>query len=61
MRKVIQICANSNNAMINGESLFALCDDGSVWALTESLDCGWVRFPDIPQDEPKQTEQSVGD
>ncbi|MFZ7198527.1 hypothetical protein [Avibacterium avium] len=25
--------------------------------LTEALDCGWVRLPDIPQDEPKQTEK----
>ncbi|POY47463.1 hypothetical protein [Avibacterium paragallinarum] len=60
MRKIIQISSNSNSKIINGETLYALCDDGSIWGLTAALDCGWVRLPDIPQDEPKQTEQSKG-
>jgi hypothetical protein len=40
-RKPIQISA--------GNSLCALCDDGTIWQLGDN---GWQKFPDIPQDEP---------
>ncbi|WP_410685703.1 hypothetical protein [Avibacterium paragallinarum] len=59
MRKIIQICSNSTGPYGSNESLFALCDDGSVWGLSEALDCRWIRVPDVPQDEPKQTEQII--
>ncbi|MFU2079319.1 hypothetical protein ACLQ91_01865 [Avibacterium endocarditidis] len=61
MRKIIQICSNYNSELTNGESLFALCNDGSVWWSDATLDFGWKRLLDIPQDESKQTKQSVGD
>ena len=45
MRKIVQISAAPVNAVPTTE-VFALCDDGSVWALWK----GWSRLPDIPQD-----------
>lgn len=47
MRKIIQIVACGEDA-----TLFALCDDGSVWH--QELKRGrvlWVKEDDIPQDE----------
>ena len=40
-RKVVQIAAA-------GEDLFALCDDGTTWALGSK---GWTQLPAIPQPE----------
>lgn len=54
MRKIIQICSNYNSELDFGESLFALCDDGSVWWNAGGIDHEWKRLSDIPQDEQKQ-------
>lgn len=53
IRKIIQICSNSNTAVLDGETLYALCDDGTVWGLGYSSEDGhaWFRQPEIPQDE----------
>lgn len=41
-RKPIQIIAPS------GKTLFALCDDGTIWVAGSHLD-GWTQLPEIPQ------------
>lgn len=41
-RKILEIA-------LAGDRLGAVCDDGSVWQLTDQ---GWRRLPDIPQDPP---------
>jgi hypothetical protein len=45
-RKVIQI---SNSLAESGFSLTALCDDGSIWSITNYST--WERMPDIPQED----------
>lgn len=54
MRKIIQICSNANDELETGESLFALCNDGSVWWNSSEPGWEWQRLPDIPQDESEQ-------
>lgn len=49
MRKVIQIAASAASCDYGlNESLFALCNDGTVWSLKYASK-GWTRCPDIPQ------------
>lgn len=45
MRKIIQIASVE-------ESLYALCDDGSVWYMGFRGD--WIDVKPIPQDEPQK-------
>ena len=49
-RKIIQIAAipETKNSF---RTVFALCDDGTVWDIFESGD-GWELLPPIPQDQP---------
>lgn len=47
MRKIIQIVACGEDA-----TLFALCDDGSVWhQQIANNTVVWVKEPDIPQQD----------
>jgi len=59
MRKIIQIVACGEDA-----TLFALCDDGSVWHQgIENRSVFWVKEPDIPQEEEiahKSTKRRTG-
>ncbi|WP_044470500.1 hypothetical protein [Mannheimia massilioguelmaensis] len=52
-RKIIQI-SNSVSQEGYDRSAYttALCDDGTVWGI-ETFEYGWVKYPDIPQDERK--------
>ena len=56
MRKIVQIACgsygqhNEVGGYIKGYTI-VLCDDGSVWSL-DSVQDGWCRFPDIPQEAP---------
>lgn len=57
-RKIIQIStalAFDNNEEDTEETLFALCDDGTVWALGTRRK-RWVLMKPIPQDEPNHKE-----
>jgi hypothetical protein len=48
MRKPINICASRS-----GE-FYALCDDGSIWAVgNRAGQVEWFRLPDVPQDPPR--------
>jgi len=51
VRKIIQISVSTDE---DCDTLFALCNDGSVWRylLMRDAHCTWVRILDIPQDEP---------
>ena len=53
MRKIIQIVSDDN-------WLFALCDDGSLWQSTFSINSQytkWCRLSDIPQDPPPSEQE----
>ena len=48
-RQVVQIAAASGQ---NVDVLYALCDDGSVWAIAPlKVETPWRRLLDIPQDQ----------
>ncbi len=51
-RKIIQIAASENAE--GGRSVFALCDDGTLWCSVsgERRWLDWQPFPEIPQPEP---------
>lgn len=57
-RKIVQIaaCAVAENHMTQCEAyVHALCDDGTVWRLSNrdiDVDGFWAKVPAIPQDEP---------
>jgi hypothetical protein len=63
MRKVIQIAYSEcvavapemHNARMSKQSmsgLFALCDDGSMWAMCDPWERNdWDRVQDVPQDD----------
>jgi hypothetical protein len=47
MRKIVQIVATATEGV---DTVFALCDDGTVWAHCPQGDSdGWRRMPRIPQ------------
>lgn len=51
-RKIIQIssCRTENTYHTQAEFMvFALCNDGSVWEITNSTSAEWSRLPQIPQ------------
>jgi hypothetical protein len=48
-RKVIQIACMPMPSPLQDPALYALCDDGSMWALSEDSG-GWVRLKSVPQD-----------
>ena len=53
-RQILQIAATSGGEFNDEtESVFALCDDGTVWevVLEARSTRRWSRLPDIPQDE----------
>jgi len=58
MRKIIQITASEgtigeNPGNFNGDpSLYALCDDNTLWVLNFGDSHIWERLPDIPQNSP---------
>ena len=60
-RKIIQICAAGGafgdvDGGTNIETeLYALCDDGTVWYLTNNTR-GWKEIIDVPQPLPAETE-----
>lgn len=48
-RKIVQLCSSREGCNV-GETLYALCDDGTVWRKTER--CGsdvWIEVPGVPQ------------
>jgi hypothetical protein len=49
--KVIQIATTPDSDKVY-ETLFALCDDGSIWHLVSptTSDGVWTRLPDIPDE-----------
>lgn len=53
-RKIIQIAItrmeNTCNTQCNS-IIVGLCDDGSVWTITDNNNSLWERLPDIPQDK----------
>lgn len=61
MRKPVQIVTGAigepygdegkGTEEVIGHTIYALCDDGSIWRLYND---GWIRLSDIPQDEPEQ-------
>ena len=64
MRKPVQIVTGAigepygdekNGTEVIGHTIYALCDDGSIWRLYND---GWSHLDDIPQDEPEQERQS---
>ena len=56
MRKIIQISVSTNLDGYNrSQATAALCDDGTVWSL-ETVEGGWVKYPDIPQDKTDDSE-----
>lgn len=68
MRKIIQIAAlrhgelsdrDGKQVMSADTELVALCDDGSVWTLFDTLKSEWVRAPDIPQDPLTDAEERL--
>lgn len=59
MRKVVQIAVEARS----GSWLFtvyALCDDGTIWRFDNSAD-KWWRVPNIPQDAPTLAAEGGGD
>lgn len=50
MRKIIQIVVTQETKREKG-ALFALCDDGSLWARILFQDNRWYRINSIPQDK----------
>ncbi len=52
MRKIIQIAAcgteNTQSTQANLR-VYALCDDGTIWSMSETQD--WIKEPPIPQDQ----------
>jgi hypothetical protein len=60
MRKIIQICAIPNgesSTYENSMSVWALCDDASVWVLSRSGE--WAKLPDIPQTDDEEEEERM--
>lgn len=53
-RKIIQIATtqmeNTYTTQCNS-IIIGLCDDGSVWTITDNNNSFWERLPDIPQDK----------
>lgn len=57
-RRIVQIAAvgHENNQLWQGHTeLFALCDDGSLWAQSHG-EPQWHSVIDIPQDEPAEAD-----
>jgi hypothetical protein len=55
-RKVIQIVTGGDSDDINFGSVFALCDDGTVWVRVIRDSCfannnPWILIEDVPQDD----------
>jgi len=50
MRKIIQVFATPATDRTKG-TLFALCDDGSLWTRIIYQHDKWHRVDDIPQDK----------
>ena len=64
MRKPVQLATGAigepygdekNDTETIGHTIYALCDDGSIWRLYND---GWIRLDDIPQDEPEQPKET---
>jgi len=54
-REVIQIAVDSG-AGVRSSTLFALCDDGTIWRQDLLPNKSWRRMEDVPQDElPRET------
>lgn len=54
-RKPVQLTVAAGTNDDTGDTLFALCNDGTIWALyvDDRVDARWRRVQDIPQtDEP---------
>jgi hypothetical protein len=47
MRKVIQIAVSSANEQGEGEDVYALCDDGTIWLQFSAIK--WIPLFPIPQ------------
>lgn len=50
MRKIVQIAARAEGEA-TAAMLFALCDDGTLWAMWVDGG-GWKKVVSIPQDQP---------
>jgi hypothetical protein len=55
-RKIVQIATAARNDSEGDGSrfLYALCDDGSIWRMSDLR--GWHQLPDIPQGTPKPSQ-----
>ena len=53
MRKIVQIAAKSGD-QAEGDKIYALCDDGSLWRKNDYPDGGeWCAVEPIPQPDDK--------
>lgn len=59
MRKIVQISTNHQSGRDEELSVFALCDDGTLWYTISGTDCGnlpplrprsWSLVANVPQD-----------
>jgi hypothetical protein len=56
-RKIVQICGDSipgSEKHCQWFSLFALCDDGTLWEYGGVTSFHWKQLPSIPQDETEE-------
>lgn len=49
MRKIIQIAIDPSTDEYTG-SVYALCDDGTVWSRQDITNKQWYKLPPIPQE-----------
>jgi hypothetical protein len=54
-RKIIQIAVVPEGHL--PETVFALCNDGTVWILRFAGP--WCQLPDLPQDQPENPNQET--
>ena len=59
-RKIIQICESAVGDHYGRveSKISALCDDGTLWYLLDFSE-GWQKYPNMPQDEPKEQPQAA--
>lgn len=53
-RRIVQI---ATYPMVGSTSVYALCNDGTLWALHGRKD--WTRLKDVPQDGPASDGQEI--
>jgi len=61
-RKIIQIAADSSSSSAGNAffaSIYALCDDGTVWDFIFQ-ERKWTRIPDVPQENEETPSENKG-